>query len=407
MGQIRTNNDQFETHIEADHRGQLLRRGADSGEVDAFGRARFSEPFTLFDSTLRFTKRTDQWIEKLTGAGSTVYLENESSLSLTTTTASGDVVLRRTKKRFPYQPGKSLLVMQSFVGNAPTTGVRQEVGLFDDQNGVMLRVDGTTVQFVIRSYANGSVAENVVNQTAWNIDPFPTLDISKSQIFVADLEWLGVGRVRCGFVVDGEIRYCHEFNHANALNKVYATTAILPLSYRIENTGALAAGASLKQVCCTALSEGGYEPSGPVYTVGRGASGVASISAEEVVAGIRMASGRTGNVIMPAQIEASIEGNTTAQWRLRLNPTIVSGTWTAADNGRGNVEVLTSAVISGGTVVGAGLVGTRGSSSLNTAAGLALSLGVDANGVSDILVLTMQADTATKGTGLLGWRELV
>lgn len=407
MGQVRRGGEQFETAIAADFRGAILKRGPDSGEVDAFGRQRVSEPFTLFDSTLRYTKRTDLWFEKATGSATFSYSVNESALDLGIGTASGNVALRRTKRRFPYQPGKSLMVMQSFVPSAPAAGVKQDIGLFDDDNGVIFRINGTTAQFVIRSKASGSVVENVVDQDSWNIDTFEGLDLTKVQIFIADLEWLGSGRVRVGFVIDGEIRYCHEFNQANNGTTVYSTTAILPLSYRVESTAILASAASLKQICSSVMSEGGYEPSGPVFIVGRGASGVSSISSEEVIAGIRMASGREGNVILPAQVDASIEGNTTAQWRLRLNPTITSGTWTAADNGRGNVEVLTAATFSGGTVIAAGLVGSRGNTHLDTKSGLELSLGVDANGTSDVIVLTLEADSLTKGTGLLGWRELV
>lgn len=117
MGQIVAGGEQFETHIEADHRGQLLQKGPDSGSLDAFGRQRFSLPFTLFDSILGRTKRTDLWDERTVGAGSTNYLINESSLELKTTTASGDSVLRRSFKYFPYQPGKSLLV---FVASSET-----------------------------------------------------------------------------------------------------------------------------------------------------------------------------------------------------------------------------------------------------------------------------------------------
>ncbi len=288
----------------------------------------------------------------------------------------------------------------------PTAGIRQEVGFFDDDNGVMLRVNGTTIQFVIRSSASGSLVEEVVDQSSWNLDRFADLDVSKANIFVADLEWLGVGRVRCGFVVNGEYKYCHEFNHANLINTVYMTSAILPLSYRIANTGS-ASGATLKQICSSVMSEGGYEPTGPVYAVSRGATGVSSITTEQVVAGIRMASGRTGNLVMPAQVDASIEGNTIAQWRLRLNPTITSGTWSGSANGRGNVEVLTTATFSGGTVVAAGIVGSRGSTAFTTENAMALALGTDSNGASDILVLTIEADTATKGLGMLGWREFV
>lgn len=403
MGQVVRNNEQFETNIRADHRGQLLKVGPDSGRVDAFGRQRVSEPFTLFDSTMRFDERTDQWFTVLAGGGAVTYLPNQSSLSMAVTT-NGDSVLRRSKKRFPYQPGKSLQILQSFVGTTPVDGLVQECGLFDDDNGIMVRVSGTTVQFVIRGKYNGAVQETVINQDDWNIDTYDDLDVSKANIFTADIEWLGAGRVRLGFVVDGEYKYCHEQNHANAIDHVYMTTAILPCSYRIASTGA---AGTMKQVCTSVQSEGGYEPSGPIYIAGRGATGVAAISTEQVVAGIRMASGRTGNVIMPAQVDATIEGNTTALWRLRLNPTITSGTWTAADNGRGNVQTLTAATFSGGTVVAAGLVGSRGSTAFNAESALSLALGIDENGASDILVLTMEADSSTKGLGVLGWRELV
>ena len=36
MGQVVRGGEQFETAIQADHRGQLLKQGADSGAVDAF-----------------------------------------------------------------------------------------------------------------------------------------------------------------------------------------------------------------------------------------------------------------------------------------------------------------------------------------------------------------------------------
>ena len=410
MGQVIAGNEQFETYIEADHRGQILQKGPDSGAYDAFGRQRFSQPFTLFDSMLRYSKRTDLWDEATVSGGTTNYLVNESSLELKTTVASGDTVIRRSRRHFPYQPGKSLMFMASFVGNAPIAGLVQEVGYFDNDNGIILRTNGTSVQFVVRSSATGTVQENVVNQAEWNIDSFAAFDFTKANIFIADLEWLGVGRVRCGFVVDGEIRYCHEFNHSNNIDKVYMTSAILPASYRLHNSSAIASPAVLKQICTNVVSEGGYQPTGPIYITGRGAGSFVEISSETMVAAIRMASGRTDNVIIPAQIDASIGGNPAAnlvaQWRLRLNPT-VSGTWLSADNGRGNVQVMSSGTFSGGTIVGAGLVASRSSIEFNPESGLALSLGQAIDGTSDVIILTLQCSSSENTTGLIGWREVV
>lgn len=406
MGQIRTGGEQFETHIEADYRGRILQKGPDSGAVDAFGRQRTSAPYTLFDSTMRYDKRSDQWFDKTTNGGTVTYLTNESSTALTTTTASGDTVLRRTKQNFPYQPGKSMMVLQSFVGTTPTAGLIQEVGLFDDNNGVMLRASGTTLQFVIRSNASGSIVEDVVDQSSWNIDTLDDLDFSKAHIFAADLEWLGVGRVRVGFVIDGEVTYCHEFKHYNTLSSVYMTTAILPLSYRIHNASAQAAGRTLKQICCSILSEGGYEPDGAIYSVNHDLTSVPNTSGERITAGIRMASGRTGNVILPVRISTTTNSSDLVLWRLRLNPSISGVVWSAAQNGRGNVEVTTSGTASGGTVVDSGFVSQGSANNYAVAEAIRLSLGQNASGVSDTLVLTVDSPTNAKALGMIGWVEI-
>ena len=407
MGQIVAQGEQFETHVIADKRGNLLDYGADSGEVDAFGRKRVSNPYTLFDSTMRYDKRPDQWYEITAGGATTNFLTNASTLELKTTTASGDSTLRRTKQRFPYQPGKGIYILQSFVGATPTSGLVQEVGFFDDQNGVMVRASGTTIQFVIRSFTSGSVVENVVSQSAWNLNTLPSLDFSKAQIFAADLEWLGVGRVRCGFIVDGEIKYCHEFNHANNISSVYMQTAILPLSYRVANTTAQASGRTLQQVCCSVLSEGGYEPDGATYSVSAPLD-VANAAGERVTAGIRMASGRTGNVILPTKIDVACSTNDVVVWRLRLNPTVSGVTWAPATNGRGNVETTASATtISGGTIVNTGILSQGQSVNLSIDTAIRLALGVNASGQSDTLMLTVDSDLSSKVIGQIGWVEVV
>ena len=406
MAQISVNNQQFETGIEADHRGQIIKQGPDSGAVDAFGRQRVSEPFTLLDSVLRHSKNAELWNETIS-SGTSEHLPNESSV-LMTVTASGHSILRRTRKRFPYQPGKGLNVLQSFAGSTPQAGLIQEVGLFDNNNGIMLRASGTTVQFVIRSSTTGSPVETVVNQSEWNIDTAPWLNFAKTNIFTTDLEWLGVGRVRCGFVLDGEYYYCHEFNHANSLDAVYMTTAVLPLSYAVRATATVSG--SMKQICSSVASEGGYEAAGAIYTTGRGASNFASITAETMVAAIIMYSGRTDNVILPSQVDVTIGGNpgsnVAAEWRMRLNPT-VSGTWINAVNGRGNVQTMSSGTFSGGTVINAGLVSSRSAIEFHPQRALDLSLGTNAAGESDIVILTIKCSSAENATGLLGWREVL
>ena len=134
--------------------------------VDAFGRLRVSEPYTIFDSTFRYSDDTRNWDIALTGSGTSTHNTNTSSVAMTTTTASGDKVIRQTKRYFLYQPGKSLLTFNTFTMQ-PKTNVRQRVGYFDVRNGFFLEHDGTTAYIVKRSYVTGSVVDTRIAQTDW------------------------------------------------------------------------------------------------------------------------------------------------------------------------------------------------------------------------------------------------
>ena len=91
------------------------------------------------------------------------------------------------------------------------------------------------------------------------------LNIQLPQIFWIDIEWLGVGNVRCGFIIDGKYYICHTFRHANDPSGsfvfgTYMTSARLAPRYEISYSGS---GNNhqykLKQICSTVISEGGYE----------------------------------------------------------------------------------------------------------------------------------------------------
>ena len=241
---------------------------------DAFGRLRVSNPLTLFDSSHRY-KDNGLWATSTASGGAAVFSANEGLVNLNVNTTSGSQVLRETFKVISYQPGKSLLIYNTFVMAPAQTNLRQRVGYFGADNGLYLQLNNSTLSFVKRSLVTGVIDESVINQSAWNVDKMDgtgpsglVLDITKAQILFMDIEWLGEGTVRLGFIINGQYYICHKFHHANLITSTYITTASLPLRYEITNTGVTAIPSTLKQVCSTALSEGGYELRGTQLAVG-------------------------------------------------------------------------------------------------------------------------------------------
>jgi hypothetical protein len=247
---------------------------SNSPNIDAFGRLRVSNPFTLFDSSHRFDDN-QLWSTATAVSGSATFDANEGLINLGVTAASGSEVIRETTKVFSYQPGKSLLVLNTFVMSPAKAGLRQRVGYYGAANGYYLEQNNSIVSFVERSSVSGVLVNTPVAQASWNVDPMNgsgpsgiTLDLTKAQILFMDLEWLGVGTVRIGFVIDGNFYVCHKFQHANIIASTYITTASLPLRYEITNTAATSGASTLKQICSTVMSEGGYQLNGLQQAVG-------------------------------------------------------------------------------------------------------------------------------------------
>ena len=275
--------------------------------VDSFGRIRMSEPYTLFDSTFRYNDDSRNWTIATSGTATSSHSTNSSSILMTVGGTSGDSMIRQTSKYFIYQPGKSLLSLNSFTMQ-PRENVRQRVGYFDENNGIFLEHDGTTAYIVKRSYVSGSVVETRVPQSEWSEDKFDgtgygkvTLDFSKAQLFWIDVEWLGVGSVRAGFVIDGKILTAHKFHHANRSISTYMTTASLPIRYEITNTGTTSVNTTLEHICNSIISEGGHSPKVITRAVSNALTGL-NMSATEYrpLVALRLKANRNGGIVIPS-----------------------------------------------------------------------------------------------------------
>lgn len=387
---------------------------------DAFGRQRISQLYTIFDSQHRY-QENDKWTTVTGGSASTTYQVNQSVVDLNVTTASGDYIYRETTRVFPYQPGKSFLNMSSFVFASGKANLRQRVGLFGSQNGIFFEQSGTTNNLVLRSYVSGSVNETRVAQSGWNYDKFNgagpsarTLDPSKANILWMDIEWLGVGDVRVGFIVDGHMQIAHIFHNDNQNTTSYMTTAVLPLRQEIENLGTTASSSTAKQICATVASEGGYEGFTRRYNIATSTTPktLTSSGVTYPLVSIRMASGRTDSVVVPANLSIALEQTQNnkpdiIQYRVVLNPTLSGSNWQTHYNG--NVQYDTSATtVSGGTDIIGGYIVSDGTLSLSDVRDFNFQLGRTQAGVSD--VFTIVAAPTISGAKVytdLSWFEIV
>ena len=314
---------------------------ANTPNFDAFGRLRVSNPLTLFDSSYRFADN-QLWSTSTATGGTDTFNSAQGLVDLAVTAASGSEVVRETTKVFSYQPGKSLLVFTTFVMSPAKTNLRQRIGYYGANNGYYLEQNGTTVSFVERSFVTGAVVNTPIAQASWNVDPMNgsgpsgiTLDLTKAQILYIDLEWLGVGTVRMGFVINGNFYVCHKFHHANLITSTYITTASLPLRYEITNTGATSGASTLKQICSTVLSEGGYELSGLQQAIGIPVTAPRNLAAAGtfypiVSMRLKTSPDRLDGIIICTAISVMATTSGHYNWQLVASGTTTGGAWVSA-----------------------------------------------------------------------------
>ena len=343
--------------------------GTKSAALDAFGRLRVSNPFTLFDSSHRY-KDNNLWNTSTASSGAAVFNADAGLVDLNVTTTSGSKVYRETTKVFSYQPGKSLLVMTTFVFNTAKANLRQRAGYYGAANGMYLELDGTggnALSFVQRSSVSGALVETKVAQSAWNYDKLNgtgpsgmTLDISKAQILWMDFEWLGVGTVRLGFVIDGKFILCHQFHHANLITATYITTASLPLRYEIENTGTTASNSTLKQICSTVISEGGYQLNGLQQAVNIPITAPRTTSVAGTyypILSLRLKSSPNfldAIVILTALSTLGTGNGVNYNWKVIASGTTTGGTWVSAGANSAVEYNITGASFTGGRTLASG-----------------------------------------------------
>lgn len=388
----------------------------DEEAVDAFNRLQVVNPQTLFDSQHRY-RDNGKYDIAITAGGTSYHNLYESSISMVVGTTNGSEVIRESKYITPYQPGKGLLFLTTFAFSEPKTNLRQRAGYFGSSNGIFIEHHGLTAYMVLRSSVTGVTLETKIPQYEWNEDKFDgtgpsgrIIDFSKANIYWLDIEWLGVGDVRTGFFVDGRPVSAHTFHNDNVNPTTYMTTACLPSRYEITNLAGQTGSSTMRQICTTVISEGGYQPRSPIKTTDGFTSKRATVVGTYVpFCSIRLKQANLDSVVVVSGSDILCESNTILAYKLIQNGILTGATFTshAPDS---SVEQDTSATgVTGGLIVQSGFLNSTSVIQIEDPQSFNLQLGRTLSGVSDTLTLAFTCTTAanTDAFGSLKWYEIV
>lgn len=324
----------------------LLRNSSSATNIDAFGRLRISNPFTLADYSHVYGEETEL-LTKTSGINSNVTFNiNQAKAILQVGTGANDYTIHQSRMYHHYMPGKSQLTLQSFNFTGYKAGTNKRIGLFDDYNGIFFQQSGDgTLSLVLRSEVSGFVSEETITQNNWNIDKCNgsgfsqfNLDITKTQLFTADFQWLGVGRVRAGFVHDGQSVIAHEFYNSNNKPTVYWSNPNLPVRCEIRNYSTADGTDTMDQICATVISEGGYNEAGLDFAARNTTKRAVSTTSQLPLLAIALKTGYHGkpnrSVVRPnmANIFTEDDAITYELWRIPSTGQIIGGTWLSANN---------------------------------------------------------------------------
>jgi len=397
---------------------------SDGPNLDAFSRLRVSPPQGIFDA--QFTYNLNQLrFEQITAEANAAIAhdaKNRCALMTFSSTPTGGKAYMQSYEHVRYQPGRSQAIFITFNFGAAAANTTKFAGYCDGTNGVELRLSpGGDLSYGI--YSGTDNGDEVVNQTAWNIDKLDgrgpsgfTLDITKTQIAVIDLQALYVGRVRVGFDIDGLIVYVHSFKHANLVAMPYIQSASLPVRCGMVSTGA--ASTTMRFICCAVVSEGGQEEDGGVPLSVSGAI-TASSGADTHILSIRPKATFNEIVnrtkIIPDSVDIVVTGSNPVEWKLVAGQALTTPTFADVNATYSAVECLAGAGTLSGTpaiVLQSGYIPATAQSKgqTNPQIGSRIPLTLTAAGAAralgtlTVLVAGVGGTSACRAT--LNWREL-
>lgn len=383
--------------------------------IDSFGRQRVSVAENVFDSKLVYSSGEFFYTTNIGLGGTATYLSGEAAVSLNTSTTSGSFSFRETKEYFNYTPGESKLAFLTGV-LGDSSGNVTRLGYFNDANGWFFEKDKDNIlNVVLRTNVSGSVEEIRVPQSEWNGDKLDgttsdnIIDITKSQIYGMDWQWLGVGTIRF-YIEDGNgiLKIVHRIRNNNIRSTVYSKESNLPFRYEIRNVvGGAGTAGSMKQICSALIKESTGGISSQIDRgVDRGTSIVIVGQTFLPVISIRLKQQYINSTVVPKGFYISSVTKNVVAFRIILNPTLVGFNFTSVSGNSFFEFDVASTSYTGGSTLFVGSV--AGASTVSNVFSQAVKIVSDSNNKSDILTIVAASFNANASVaGGFNWGEVL
>lgn len=406
----------------------LLIAQANTSDIDAFGRRRTSEPTTLFDNSFEYDLQPLFWDTSLSGGADITHDNTKHAAIMTVSGSTAGTGILQTFAYHPYQKGKSQRPVMTFTLGARASGITRRIGYFDADDGVFIEQTNEGLFLVLRSSTGEALIRTA--QADWSQNNFAgggdkvnselnviLLDETRRQIWDTDIEWLGVGRVRFGWNIDGMTIYAHYINNANmGIAAPYMRSGTLPLRYEIVNDGTGDAS-ELVAMCSVVFSEGGFERErGIPFTANRGVVS-ASVANRRPVMTIRPKATFNGltnrGEITPIDIEIFTATEAVLVEVVHNGIIFATGGYASVDPNSITEFDISATVISGGHVVQSFPVSTAGVGANERGGGgspilsrLPLTLDIDGNNPLPLSIVCTPLSGTASVLPSINWDEV-
>jgi hypothetical protein len=195
------------------------------------------------------------------------------------------------------------------------------------------------------------------------------------------------------------------------------TTASLPLRYEIKNTGVVSGNSTLKQICSTVISEGGYQLFGKQRGVGTSITSPKDLPTAGTtypVVSIQLKSNRLDAIAIVTALSVVGKSNspTTIRWSVHTDSSLTNPSWVSAGSDSSVEYDLSATAMSGGRQVATGYlsVTNQASTSIDILKEALFRFQLERNGLTSTpAIFTLAATPASNGDDVLGsidWEEI-